>query len=370
MATWHVRCERDSLAEALQDCARAATRVTGSAGFGAMTSLSTSGNTLNIRCADSDLEIEATISAAVEGVCEVSIPPRLASDAVAAFPPGAVTLEGEGGESAVTLSDGSTTFRLRSMTEHGGPPRRADKADVAQYEVSGSELRKALAQVTQSAARDDARPMLSSVLFSALESGGFEVVGTDSYRLARRGLDVSPAGAAATHIVPRRTLVEVQRLIGDTDSVRVGVGEHHVRYETSGYTITSALMKGAFPKYSHLTPSEYDGVAKCPKPEILLALKQVRVLAQEHAVLRLEASETGLELSLASKEYGDVVAPVKCEYEGDPDLSVKFNPQWLQEGIETSLGDYVILRLNKPRKPTVISSEGDSYSYLLMPNFN
>lgn len=65
------------------------------------------------------------------------------------------------------------------------------------------------------------------------------------------------------------------------------------------------------------------------------------------------------------------MAPVKCEYEGAPELSVGFNPQFLQEGIESTFGDFVTLQLNGPGKPTVISSESDeSYSYLLMPNFN
>lgn len=370
MTEWNVRCERDALAQALQDCARVATRVTGSAGFGASTSLSATSNALNIRCADAELEIEATIAAAVHGDCAISVPPRLASEAVGTFPPGAVTLAGTAGDSTITLSDGSTTFRLRCLDDASGLPRRADKANVGQFDVPGAELRRALTQVTQSAARDDTRPMLSSVLFNALDSG-FEIVATDSYRLARRALGIDGGDAVPMHVVPRRALIELQRLIDDSDRVRVGVGEFHVRYETSGYTITSALMKGVFPKYSHLAPADYAAVAKCPKSEILLALKQVRVLAQEHTVVRLHASETGLELSLASQEHGDVMAPVKGEYEGDPDLSVGFNPQFLQEGIESTFGDFVTLRLNGPGKPTVISSDSDkSYSYLLMPNFN
>lgn len=295
MNEWQVRCERDALAQALQDCARVATRVTGSAGFGALTSLSATSNALNIRCADTELEIEATIAAAVDGDCSISVPPRLASEAVGTLPPGAVTLAGTQGDSTTIVSDGTTTFRLRCLDDASGLPRRADQANVAQFAVAGAELKRALTQVTQSAARDDTRPMLSSVLFNALDSG-FEVVATDSYRLARRAIQVDAAGAVPMHVVPRRALIEVQRLIDDSDRVGVSVGEFHVRYETSGYTISSALMKGVFPNYAHLTPAEYAGTAKCPKTEILMALKQARVLAQEHTVVRVQASESGLEL--------------------------------------------------------------------------
>src|SRR5205807_414244 len=65
----------------------------------------------------------------------------------------------------------------------------------------------ALHQVVRAASKDDARPILTGVLFEAEAVAGLRLVSTDSYRLAMRDLPGTTILAEGQHVlVPSRAL--------------------------------------------------------------------------------------------------------------------------------------------------------------------
>jgi DNA polymerase-3 subunit beta len=64
---------------------------------------------------------------------------------------------------------------------------------------------------------------------------------------------------------------------------------------------------------------------------------------------------------------GQAHEEIDAKYEGT-ELTVAFNPEYLLDGIEVTLGDEVVVTTLDALKPAVIrSTEGDEFLYLLMP---
>ena len=78
-------------------------------------------------------------------------------------------------------------------------------------------------------------------------------------------------------------------------------------------------------------------------------------------------SADGLELSAIDVEKGEAAESLDAKYEGT-EMTVAFNPLYLQEGVEACQGDEVTLETLDALKPAVVrSAEQSDFLYLLMP---
>jgi DNA polymerase-3 subunit beta len=79
--------------------------------------------------------------------------------------------------------------------------------------------------------------------------------------------------------------------------------------------------------------------------------------------------EGGVEVTVSRQDVGGETEHLSGEYSGaDEEVSIAFNPRYLQDGVTAILGDKVRIRVIDAFKPGVIDS-GDSgeFLYLLMP---
>jgi DNA polymerase-3 subunit beta len=90
-------------------------------------------------------------------------------------------------------------------------------------------------------------------------------------------------------------------------------------------------------------------------------------MAREATPVRMVMRTDGLELVAITQDVGQAHEEIDAKYEGT-ELTVAFNPEYLLDGIEVTLGDEVVVTTLDALKPAVIrSTEGDEFLYLLMP---
>src|SRR6204780_128936 len=155
------KSERDILVEALSAASRVvATRIIG-ASSGILLTLV--GNQLTVTGTDLDITVRTTVD--VIGLEDGStvVPARLIVDAVRSLEAGAVTVSS--GEDNVEISLGRAKFSLRTfpVTDYPKLPPIAG----AITSIAALDLIQGLNQVVRAAASDDARPLLTGVLFTS-----------------------------------------------------------------------------------------------------------------------------------------------------------------------------------------------------------
>ncbi len=360
------RCERDTLAEAIATAQRAVAGRPGA--LPVLSGLRVSANTdSGIELVGSDLELTIRVQAPaqVEGEGSAVVPARFFSEIVRKLEPGPVSVDF--GDEQAEITGGRASFSLRTLPAADFP--RLPEVEGAGVRVEATALADALRQVVPAASRDDARPILTGVLFTASDNG-LRLVATDSYRLAVRDLpgETKLLEAGQKVLVSARGLSEVARVLGDAE-IEVVLAEREVVFRVGTTEVTTRLIEGDFPNYQQLIPTGYPNRLTVSRDALRNAVERVRLVGQgrDTAPVRMAMNSEGLELSAVSQDVGEAHEAVEGKFEGT-DLTVAFNSQVLLEGIEAAAASEVVLESTDPLKPAVLkATDSADFLYLLMP---
>ncbi len=237
--------------------------------------------------------------------------------------------------------------------------------------ITANDLVQGLNQVVRAAANDDARPLLTGVLFTH-ENNTLRLIATDSYRLAVRDVP-GVAGIGGSHdlLVPARALQELQRgaasLAADAE-IGVTLTDAEICFVVGSSTISSRLIDGNYPSVLQLIPASYPNQLRIAKDTLLTSLKRAKLLAKDStSSVRLTMKEKTVEIRTQSVDTGDIEDNVDADYQGE-ELTIAFNPSFLIDGIEAVVGDEVMLEMSDAVRPAMVHGVEDvRFRYLLMP---
>jgi len=359
------KSERDLLVEALSAASRVvATRLIG-ASSGILLSLT--GNQLTVTGTDLDITIRTNVDViGIEDGAAV-VPARLIVDAVRSLEAGAVTIASHDENVEVSLGRAKFSLRTYSVMDYPNlPPVTGVTTDIP-----ARDLTQGLNQVVRAAANDDARPLLTGVLFTH-ESNTLRLIATDSYRLAVRDVPgVAGIGANQDLLVPARALQELQRAatsLSDDESIGVILTEAEICFIVGSSTIASRLIDGNYPSVLQLIPASYPNQLRVAKDTLLTSLKRAKLLAKDStSSVRLTMKEKSVEIRTQSIDTGDIEDNVDADYQGE-EFTIAFNPSFLIDGIEAVVGDEVVLEMSDAVRPAMVHGVEDvRFRYLLMP---
>jgi DNA polymerase-3 subunit beta len=295
------------------------------------------------------------------------VPARLIVDAVRSLEAGAVTISGH--EENVEVSLGRAKFSLRTFSVMDYP--KLPPVTGSLTSIAALDLIQGLNQVVRAAANDDARPLLTGVLFTT-DEGSLRLIATDSYRLAVRDVP-GVEGIGGTHdlLVPARALQELQRAAASlaTDAqIGVTLTEAQICFVVGTTSIASRLIEGNYPSVLQLIPASYPNQLRVAKDTLLTSLKRAKLLAKDStSSVRLTTKDKSIEIRTQSHDAGDVEDNVDADYNGE-EITIAFNPSFLIDGIEAVPGDEIILEMSDSVRPAMVHGVDDTrFRYLLMP---
>jgi DNA polymerase III subunit beta len=152
--------------------------------------------------------------------------------------------------------------------------------------------------------------------------------------------------------------------------VSIVTKDNQVVFDAGRVTLSSRLIDGQFPNYRQLLPESYEHDVVIDKSELLGVVRRVSLMAQRNAPLRLRFEQGTVTLSAQTPDVGEASESVPVNYQGD-ELEIGFNPQFLQDGLESVSTDEVRLRLISSLRPGLIeeasAEDSDNFLYLIMP---
>jgi DNA polymerase III subunit beta len=355
-----IRAQRDDLSDVLARANRAVgTRTALPVLQGLLCEVT--GTTLRVTGTDLDMTVKTSAEVEVLEEGRAVIPGRYLSEAVRKMPVGAVTIGVD--DADIEIQGNGPRFTLRPLAADDFPV--PEDVVVDGVEVDGDALAEAINQVTIAASGDGARPILTGVLFESSEAG-LRMVATDSYRLAKK--DLIGVGLEGMGLVPARGLRELPKTVG-APKVTAQLGEREAVFSSDKGMLRLRLIDGNFPKYQSLLPDVYPNQVVLQKEALLEALDRVTLVAEDHIPVRLKLMDGGVEVAVSRQDVGGETEHLQGEFTGgEEEVSIAFNPRYLQDGVMAVPGDSVRIRVIDGYKPSVLDdgSEGD-YLYLLMP---
>jgi DNA polymerase III subunit beta len=330
--------------------------------------LSGSDGRLTLSATDLDMGMRTAVDAEVAEEGSVLLPGRLLAEVTRSLADSTVEIETREAEHDVEIRSGSSSFHLRVLPVEDFP-RLPEAGSDGVLRIPAKALEASIELVARAASRDDMRPVLTGVFFTAA-GREMTMVATDSYRLAvkRTELETDLTGEIESNI-PARALRELARILASEQAEEAAISllPNQAVFEAGTVSLTTRLIEGQFPNFRQLLPESYEHDVRLPRPDFLDVTRRVSQLAQRNAPLRLSFEPGQLTVAAETPDVGDAKETMEAAFEGEP-LEIGFNPDFLKEGIESVEGEQVLLRLISPLRPGLLQPvEGDDFRYLVMP---
>lgn len=368
------RVERDVLAEAVAWAARslpARPPVPVLAGL----LLTAQDGSLALSGFDYEVSARVELEADIEEAGTVLVSGRLLNDISRNLPNRPVEISTDGQRVSVVCGSSRFTLPTLPVDEYPALPQMP----TATGTVSGDVFASAVSQAAVAAGRDDTLPVLTGVRVE-IEGDRITLAATDRYRFAVRELLWKPeqSDISAVALVPAKTLQDIAKSLGSGDHVSIalssgGAGEGLIGFEGAGRRTTTRLLEGEFPKFRSLFPTEFSAVAAIQTQPFLEALKRVSLVAERNTPVRLSFEQGVLTLEAGSGDDAQATERIDADLEGD-DISIAFNPGYLEEGLKAIDSPFAQLSFTTPTKPALLSGkaavdaeEDKAYQYLIMP---
>jgi DNA polymerase-3 subunit beta len=315
-----------------------------------------------------DLEVELVASADVEvdAPGEVTVPGRKLLDICRALPEGASVSIAVSGEK-LSVKSGRSRFSLMTLPAAEFPVIDDINAGKS-LAVSKATLSRLLEKTHFSMAQQDVRYYLNGLL---LETGNkrLRAVATDGHRLALCEVEVDDDKMPEQQvIVPRKGVLELQRLLGGDGALNIELGSNHIRIQLDGIRFTSKLIDGRFPEYERVVPRDTGNHFSANRESFRSALQRTAILSNEkYRGLRLVIKSKGLVLQAHNPEQEEAEEEIEIKYEGD-DIEIGFNVNYLLDALGAIESDEVSLSVVDGNSSCLLREPGnDSCKYVVMP---
>ena len=323
-------------------------------------------NHLNVTGTDLEVELVATSTASVQQPGDITVPGRKLLDIFRSLPEKAnVTLSTDG--ERVSVRAGRSRFTLSSLPAAEFPVVEEINAQHT-LTVAQGEFRRLIDKTHFSMAQQDVRYYLNGLL---LETDGkaLRAVATDGHRLAICEMELA-GKARSTHqvIVPRKGVLELQRILGTEGEIELAVGTNHVRAKIGDIRFTSKLIDGRFPEYSRVIPASPPRRVEADRETLRQALQRTAILSNEkYRGIRLTARPDLLTLQAHNPEQEEAEDQVEVSYKGE-EVEIGFNVNYLLDALGAIEGDKVEIGLTDSNSSCLINAPGTTHTrYVVMP---
>ena len=320
---------------------------------------------LRLTTNDLDVGISCEITAQIDSDGGTTLPVRRLAGIVKELPAADVLVEVDG-KNVATIRCGQTLFKMHGLAEEEFPalPRLAD-AKV--FNLKQKDLKDGLRKTAYAISTDETRYVLNGILFSFKENK-LTMVATDGRRLALVDIEniEFPRSQEVDIIVPAKCVTELQRLVAEEGELKMTVGENQVSFEVNGKLLVSKLIEGNYPNYRQVIPAEPKERVTIERGLLFDAVRRVSLLSSDKSnSVKLNFAKNNLEITANTPEVGEAHEDMAVNYKGK-DLSIAFNPQFLQDPLRNLVEEEVHFELIDEMSPGVLKV-GSPFLYVLMP---
>jgi DNA polymerase-3 subunit beta len=318
-----------------------------------------------------DIEIEITAAATTDPDGEhkaVTVGARKLLDILRALPEGAdVTLALA--DKRLQVRSGKSRFNLQTLPPEDFPRLAPAEGQAVRFELPQQLLKELFSSVQYAMAQQDIRYYLNGLLM-VIEAGELRVVATDGHRLAYAAREVAPKDLGRQEVIlPRKTILELSKLLGDTDEpVAIELSANQARFTFDGVILVSKLVDGKFPDYTRVIPANHPKLLKIDRGVLQHALQRAAILSSDKfRGVRWVLTAGSLKVSCSNTEQEEATEELDIDYQGDA-LDIGFNVGYLLDVLNHLDIEQVEIALGDPNSSALITVPGKTdFKYVVMP---
>lgn len=235
--------------------------------------------------------------------------------------------------------------------------------------LPGSLIKKIISQTFFATSKNESRPILTGINFR-IDDSLMEVIATDSYRLAKKNIDLDRTLDSNINIViPGKNLLELDKIVNDDkDNLELHIFENKILFKYKEILFLSRLLSGTYPATSSFIPKTFSVQVKCRCSDLFNMIDRASLLTSDRDknTINLELKNQEMIISSNSPEIGMVEE--KLTVDSDDKISIAFSSKYMLDCLKSFETNDVVLYMNDDNSPIVIkSNEDDSLTQLVVP---
>ena len=329
--------------------------------------LQTSENTLHLKGTDMDIAITDKTFAQVHKSGATTTPVAPLFDVVKKLPDGAeISLELQ--DETLVILAGKSEYKLPTLPTDSFPTMSGTDMPHS-FTVGATEFATLINYTKLAISTEETRYYLNGIYMHEKE-GLLYAVSTDGHRLAKATTPIgTDAQGIPAVIIPRKTVLELQKLLDETDSdVSIRLSENKIEFSLNSAVIISKLIDGNFPEYDRVIPKENDKLLSIPCATFSKSVDRVATLSDgKMRPIKMLLEKNILRLRVSHSELGSGKEEIEVEYTNTP-MEIGFNASYLLEISNQIKEGNIVFELKDDSCPCIMRcAENDSVLYVLMP---
>jgi len=324
----------------------------------------------NVEFTTSDLEIQVRTTAELggdAGTLSTTVGARKLIDILRMLPADqVVTLTSAANK--LTLQGGRSRFTLQTLPSEDFPLVNEAVDFGPTFSVPQKTLRKLVDQVHFAMAVHDIRYYLNGILFIA-EGKTLTLVATDGHRLALAQATLETEIPKQEVILPRKTVLELQRLLRDEDTpIEMRFAGNQARFSFSGMEFVTKLVEGKFPDYNRVIPKGHKNILTLGRAPLLACLQRAAILTSEKFKgVRLNFEPGTLRIASSNAEQEEAKEELEIDYSGDA-IDIGFNVTYLMDALANMNVEMLKIELQDGNASALITApDQPGFKYVVMP---
>ena len=337
-----------------------------------------------IRLAATDLEVSlrSRCEATVAKGGSATLPARKLYEIVRALPDTEIRIA-QPAAGTVNVTAERFSSRIQTLPREDFPTLPDTGGAVTAY-LAAAPLAEMIGKTQFAITSEDTRFFLNGALF-LLSASSMSLVATDGHRLALASAACRPgeggsgedgdaeAAEPARVILPRKTLWELARLLGEDDAgeeVAYERSENHLLFDVGGRQLISRTIDAQFPAHERVLPKGNDKRIEFDRDRLSNTLKRVALLSNDRTkAVKFQIGAGAIGISSNSPDVGEASETLVVEYEGT-EMEICFNAQYVLDFLGAVDSGGVALEFKDEVSQAVLSpasSAGSEYTYVIMP---
>ena len=326
------------------------------------------GDVVTIIANDMEIQVTLALNGGISGDdLAITLPAKKLQDVLKALPEGEVSLAVV--ENKVTVKSGRTKFTLQSLPADHYPLLRVSDAVVAELSLSQRDLRQLIGKVQYSMALNDSRVFLNGLLVE-VKGDQLRLVATDAHRLSYVSYTLAAALPDISVIIPRKTIVELYRLLEDSDDVAsIKIYPTQVFFAAGNKQLITKVIDGKYPDYERVIPLTNDKLCLINRELFLRAVQRVAVIGIDKLkTLALELKPDLLTISCRNEEQEDSRDELSIHYANAALLALNFNISYILDVLNNSTEENLQWAFFDNQRSVLVTVPNEiDFKYVIMP---
>jgi DNA polymerase-3 subunit beta len=320
-----------------------------------------------------DIEIQITMNASFGvGAEEVTttVAARKLLDILRALPEGLVALNLK--DNKMVVQSGKSRFSLQTLSAAEFPVMQSASEVTANWKMTQKSFRQLVSQVHFAMAQQDIRYYLNGMLL-VVEGKQIIAVATDGHRLAYSQVElleaVTGTGQKQEIIIPRKTILECQHLLEDSDELlEMSLTSNQIKFTFGDIELISKLVEGKFPDFQRVIPKGHKNSLIVGREILQSALQRAAILTTDKFKgVRFSLSPNRITIQSTNAEQEEAQEEIETEYSGDS-VEIGFNVSYLLDVLSNLKNEKVQISLGDANSSAVITlPRSEDFKYVVMP---